>query len=44
MPLPGTSLASAPPGRPDPDTVALLAALEGRGAAFGQWRRQAESI
>ena len=43
MPLPGTSLADAPPGRPDPDTVALLASLEGRGAAFGQWRRQGAS-
>ncbi len=41
MPLPGTPLAGAPPGRVDPDLARLLDRLASEGAHIGQWRRQA---
>jgi len=37
-PLPGTPWASAPAGRLDPDTRALLARLHAGGRAYGEWR------
>jgi B12-binding domain/radical SAM domain protein len=40
MPLAGTPWADAPPGRIDPQTLALLDHLTGKGQHFGQWRRQ----
>lgn len=41
MPLPGTPLASATPTAIAPDLEAAVARLESRGAAYGQWRKQA---
>jgi radical SAM superfamily enzyme YgiQ (UPF0313 family) len=40
MPLPGTALRDAPPGRLDPTTHERLDRLASRGAAYGSWRRQ----
>jgi B12-binding domain/radical SAM domain protein len=42
MPLPGTPLAGARPTAIAGDVAAALARLESRGAAYGQWRQQAE--
>ena len=40
MPLPGTPLAKAAPGRIDPETRALLERLSGSGTQTGRWREQ----
>ncbi len=40
MPLPGTPLSDARPGRLAPRTVLALEHLATRGAAYGQWRSQ----
>jgi B12-binding domain/radical SAM domain protein len=40
MPLPGSSLANAPPGRIDYRTRRFLDELAGRGEQFGHWRQQ----
>jgi B12-binding domain/radical SAM domain protein len=40
MPLPGTPLRAAPPGRVSPLTAAALDDLAGRGRQYGQFRRQ----
>ena len=40
MPLPGTPLAGAPPGRVDPALHPLLDRLASQGHQIGQWRRQ----
>jgi B12-binding domain/radical SAM domain protein len=42
MPLPGTPLENAPPGRVDPALHPLLDALASQGHQIGQWRRQEE--
>lgn len=42
MPLPGTPLADAPPGRVDPALHPLLDRLASQGRQIGQWRRQEE--
>jgi B12-binding domain/radical SAM domain protein len=41
MPLPGTPLAAAAPSPIGSSIAALVARLEARGAAYGQWRQQA---
>jgi B12-binding domain/radical SAM domain protein len=40
MPLPGTPLEDAPPGRVDPDLHFLLDRLASQGHQMGQWRKQ----
>lgn len=40
MPLPGSPLADAPPGRIDYQTRRFLDKLAGRGEQFGHWRQQ----
>jgi B12-binding domain/radical SAM domain protein len=40
MPLPGTPLEDAPPGRVDPDLHPLLDRLASQGHQIGQWRKQ----
>jgi len=40
MPLPGTPLESAPPGKVDPALHTLLDRLASQGHQIGQWRRQ----
>jgi B12-binding domain/radical SAM domain protein len=42
MPLPGTPLENAPPGRVDPALHPLLDRLASQGHQIGQWRKQAE--
>jgi len=42
MPLPGTPLESAPPGRVDPVLHPLLDRLASEGHQIGQWRKQEE--
>jgi len=42
MPLPGTPLEDAPPGRVDPALHPLLDRLASQGHQIGQWRRQEE--
>ncbi len=42
MPLPGTPLQDAPPGRIDPHTHRRLLRLASRGDLYGQWERQIE--
>jgi B12-binding domain/radical SAM domain protein len=42
MPLPGTPLENAPPGRVDPDLHPLLDRLASQGHQTGQWRKQEE--
>lgn len=42
MPLPGTPLADAPPGRVDPALHPLLDRLASQGHQIGQWRKQEE--
>jgi B12-binding domain/radical SAM domain protein len=42
MPLPGTPLAGAEPTRIEADFAESVARLESRGAAYGQWRQQAQ--
>lgn len=42
MPLPGTPLEAAPPGRVDPALHPLLDRLASQGHQIGQWRRQEE--
>lgn len=42
MPLPGTPLRKAAPGRIGDEQRARLESLEGAGKLFGQWRRHAE--
>jgi len=42
MPLPGTPLENAPPGRVDPLLHPLLDRLASQGHQIGQWRRQEE--
>jgi radical SAM superfamily enzyme YgiQ (UPF0313 family) len=42
MPLPGTPLAGARPTAIAADVAAAIARLESRGAAYGQWRQQAQ--
>lgn len=42
MPLPGTPLKDAPPGRLDPATRARLDRLAAGGGLYGQWARQEE--
>ncbi len=42
MPLPGTPLENAPPGRVDPALHRLLDRLASQGHQIGQWRRQEE--
>jgi coproporphyrinogen III oxidase-like Fe-S oxidoreductase len=42
MPLPGTPLAGARPTAIASDVAAAVARLESRGAAYGQWRQQAQ--
>jgi B12-binding domain/radical SAM domain protein len=42
MPLPGTPLENAPPGRVDPDLHPLLDRLASQGHQIGQWRKQEE--
>jgi B12-binding domain/radical SAM domain protein len=42
MPLPGTPLAKAAPGRVDPSLYPLLDRLASQGQLKGQWRRQQE--
>jgi B12-binding domain/radical SAM domain protein len=40
MPLPGTPLKDAEPAPIEPEVAAAMERLEGRGAAYGQWRAQ----
>lgn len=40
MPLPGTPLRDAPPGRIDAETATALDRLASQGGAYGAWRRQ----
>jgi radical SAM superfamily enzyme YgiQ (UPF0313 family) len=40
MPLAGTPLAAAPPGRVDGETRNVLGRLAGEGKQFGSWARQ----
>jgi radical SAM superfamily enzyme YgiQ (UPF0313 family) len=40
IPLVGTPLADAPPGRVDGETRRALGRLAGRGKQFGSWQRQ----
>jgi len=42
MPLPGTPLEDAPPGRVDPVLHPLLDRLASQGHQIGQWRQQEE--
>ncbi|MGD2207588.1 MAG: TIGR04013 family B12-binding domain/radical SAM domain-containing protein, partial [Anaerolineae bacterium] len=42
MPLPGTPLEDAPPGRVDPALHPLLDRLASQGHQIGQWRKQEE--
>ncbi len=42
MPLPGTPLAGAPPGKVDPSLHSLLDRLASQGQQFGHWRKQEE--
>lgn len=42
MPLPGTPLAGARPTAIPGEVAAAVARLESRGAAYGQWRQQAQ--
>jgi B12-binding domain/radical SAM domain protein len=42
MPLPGTPLEDAPPGRVDPALHTLLDRLASKGHQIGQWRKQEE--
>jgi B12-binding domain/radical SAM domain protein len=42
MPLPGTPLEGAPPGRVDPNLHPLLDRLASQGHQIGQWRKQQE--
>jgi radical SAM superfamily enzyme YgiQ (UPF0313 family) len=42
MPLPGTPLEGAPPGRVDPSLHPLLDRLASQGHQIGQWRKQEE--
>lgn len=42
MPLPGTPLASAQPTAIGEEVATAVAQLESRGAAYGQWRQQAQ--
>jgi B12-binding domain/radical SAM domain protein len=42
MPLPGTPLENAPPGRVDPALHPLLDRLASQGHQIGQWRKQEE--
>ena len=42
MPLPGTPLENAPPGRVDPALHSLLDRLASQGHQIGQWRKQEE--
>jgi radical SAM superfamily enzyme YgiQ (UPF0313 family) len=42
MPLPGTPLEDAPPGRVDLDLHPLLDRLASQGHQIGQWRKQEE--
>jgi B12-binding domain/radical SAM domain protein len=42
MPLPGTPLAGARPTAIADDVAAAIGRLESRGAAYGQWRQQAQ--
>jgi B12-binding domain/radical SAM domain protein len=42
MPLPGTPLESAPPGRVDPALHPILDRLASQGHQIGQWRKQQE--
>jgi B12-binding domain/radical SAM domain protein len=42
MPLPGTPLESAPPGRVDPTLYPILDRLASQGHQIGQWRKQQE--
>jgi hypothetical protein len=42
MPLPGTPLAGARPTQIASEIAAAVARLESRGAAYGQWRQQAQ--
>jgi B12-binding domain/radical SAM domain protein len=43
MPLPGTALRDAAPGRIDADTNRALDRLASQGAAYGSWRRQEQT-
>ncbi len=40
MPLPGTPLADAPPGRVTPEVESILGRLSKDGFHIGQWRKQ----
>jgi len=42
MPLPGTPLADAPPGRVTPEIESILGRLSKDGLHTGQWRKQEE--
>jgi radical SAM superfamily enzyme YgiQ (UPF0313 family) len=42
MPLPGTPLADAPPGRVTPEVESILGRLSKDGLHTGQWRKQEE--
>ena len=42
MPLPGTPLADAPPGRVAPEIESILGRLSKDGLHIGQWRKQEE--
>jgi radical SAM superfamily enzyme YgiQ (UPF0313 family) len=42
MPLPGTPLADAPPGRVSPEIESILGRLSRDGLHVGQWRKQEE--
>jgi radical SAM superfamily enzyme YgiQ (UPF0313 family) len=42
MPLPGTPLAGARPTQIASEVASAVARLESRGAAYGQWRQQAQ--
>jgi len=42
MPLPGTPLASAPPGRVTPEVESILGRLSKDGFHISQWRKQEE--
>lgn len=42
MPLPGTPLAGAQPSQITDDLASSVARLESKGAAYGQWRQQAQ--
>ena len=43
MPLPGTPLEHAPPGKVDPALYPLLDRLASQGQQMGQWRKQQEA-